>query len=122
MNTIEKLDQLDDFRSQRDLIALQKDEAMKVAFPEELRKILDDIEIEFAGKVEIVNLKITELEKEIKDDVLENGASIKGTYLNAVWNKGRVSWDTKALDGYAVANPEVARFRKVGKPSVSIRG
>ncbi len=122
MNTIEKLDQLDEFRSQRDSINLQEDEAMKAAYPSELKKILEDIEVEFSGRVEVVNEKIATLEKEIKVDVLEHGATIKGTHLQAVWNKGRVSWNTKALDGYLVAHPELESLRKQGRPSVSIRG
>ena len=122
MNTIDKLDQLADFRSQRDAITLQQDEAMKAAFPEDLRKILDDIEVEFSGRMEIVNEKIAELEKEIKNEVLEHGATVKGAYLQAVWNKGRVSWNTSGLDGYLVAHPELEQFRKQGNPSVSIRG
>jgi len=121
MNTIEKLDQLADFKSQRDLIDLQKVESMDAAFPEELRQILKDIEAEFAGRMEVVNEKIAALEKEIKDDVLEHGETVKGNFLMAVYNKGRVSWNTKALEGYAVAHPEVAAFRKEGNPSVSIR-
>ena len=122
MDTIEKLDQLDEFRSQRDSINLQEDEAMKAAYPPELKKILEDIEVEFEGRTEVVNEKIATLEKEIKVDVLEHGTTIKGTHLQAVWNKGRVSWNTKALDGYLVAHPELESLRKQGKPSVTIRG
>jgi len=122
MDAVEMLDKLADFRSQRDLIRLQESEAMDAAFPEELRQTLKDIEAEFAGRSEIVNEKIASLEKEIKAEVLEHGETIKGTHLMAVWNKGRVSWNSKALEGYAVAHPEVAAFRKEGKPSISIRG
>ena len=121
MDIQDKLDQLADFRSERDAIGLQRNEAMDSAFPEELRKILDDIEVEFAGRLEIVNEKISDLEKEIKSDVLEHGETVKGSYLQAVWNKGRVSWNSKALEGFAVAHPEIAAFRKQGKPSITIR-
>jgi hypothetical protein len=34
--------------------------------------------------------------------------------------KGRVSWDTKALDGYAVAHPEIEKLRIEGAPTVRI--
>ena len=121
MNTIEKLDQLDEFRTQRDLIGLQKTESIDSAFPEELRQTLKDIEAEFVGRMEIVSEKIAKLEKEIKAEVLEHGYTVKGIYLQAVWNKGRVSWNSKALEGFAVAHPEIAAFRKEGNPSVSIR-
>ena len=122
MDTIDKLDQLAEFRSQKDSINLQQDEALKAAYPEELAKILDDIEAEFDGRLDTVSEKIATLEKEIKSDVLYFGETIKGTHLQAVWNKGRVSWNTKALDGYLVAHPELEKLRKQGKPSVTIRG
>jgi len=47
---------------------------------------------------------------------------VKGRELEAVYVKGRISWDNKALDGYAAAHPEIGAFRKQGDPSVSIRG
>ncbi|MCG3145996.1 MAG: hypothetical protein HONDAALG_03775 [Gammaproteobacteria bacterium] len=50
------------------------------------------------------------------------GATVKGAALSAVYAKGRVSWDNKALEGYAVAHPELLAFRSEGAPSVSIRG
>ena len=61
------------------------------------------------------------LEAEVKQEVIEAGQTIKGSCLQACYAKGRVSWDTKMLDGYVVAHPEVEQFRKVGEPSVSIR-
>lgn len=121
MDIIEKLDHLADFRSQMDSIVLQETEAIKAAIPEELRKTLENIELEYSGREEAVSELVTELEKEIKAYVLINRASVKGTYLHAVLNKGRVSWDTKALDGYMVAHPELEQLRKQGKPSVTIR-
>lgn len=35
--------------------------------------------------------------------------------------RGRVAWDTKALDVFMLALPELAKFKSEGKPSVSIR-
>ena len=121
MGTIVKLDQLAEFRSQRDNLGLQQDEAMKAAYSPELIKTLACIEEEFFGRLEIVNNKIDDLQAEIKADVLGLGSTVHATYLQAVWNKGRVSWNTKSLDGYLVAHPELEQFRKQGKPSVSIR-
>ena len=31
-----------------------------------------------------------------------------------VYTKGRTSWDSKRLDGYALAHPEIAACRTVG--------
>ena len=121
MGVIVKLDQLAEFRSQRDNLELQQDEAIKAAYTPELIKTLAYIEEEFSGRLEIVNNKIDDLQAEIRIDVLEFGSTVNATYLQAVWNKGRVSWNTKGLDGYMVAHPELEQFRRQGKPSVSIR-
>lgn len=69
---------------------------------------------------ELVN-ESEQLEAEIKEQVKHHGATVKGAHIMAVWSKGRVSWDTKGLDGYAAAHPEIDRFRHVGEPSVSFR-
>jgi hypothetical protein len=64
---------------------------------------------------------VRSLTEEIKADVLAAGQSVTGAHLQAVWVKGRVSWDTRRLDGYAAAHPEITAFRKIGEPTVSIR-
>ena len=57
-----------------------------------------------------------------KDGVIEIGETVKGTFLMGVFNKGRVRWDSKALDGYSKSHPELLEFRKEGNPYASIRG
>lgn len=61
------------------------------------------------------------LRDKVKQEVLEYGATVKHGRYQAVWNRGRVSWNTKGLVGYAAAHPEILQFRKQGSPSVSIR-
>lgn len=68
-----------------------------------------------------LNLEIAQLEYDIKVATLEYGESVKGATLRAQFTRGRVSWNTKGLVGYAVANPEVLAFRKQGAAYVSIR-
>ena len=68
-----------------------------------------------------VDQKITSLTESIKASVIGLGASEKGSRLHAVYAKGRETWDSKGLGGYAVAHPEINSFKKVGSPSVSIR-
>lgn len=132
MNTVEKLDQLDEFQAQKALIDLDKqkliDDLYNRLYTPEIRQALDeikkaeaDINTEFALKSEAVDENIAKLTAEIKADVLAGGATVKGTHMMAVWTKGRVSWDTKALDGVIALHPELAQFRKEGEPSVSIR-
>ena len=58
---------------------------------------------------------------EIKAEVLERGETVKTPAMHAIWNKGKTTWDSRLLDGYAVAHPEILQARKVGNPTVSFR-
>lgn len=66
-----------------------------------------------------------ELEKSIKTHVLETGetAEIDGASVSIRNGYERVSWDGKALAGYAVAHPEIEQFKSVSavKPTVVIK-
>jgi hypothetical protein len=117
MNATQALEKLTELYAKRDLLALDK----KAAIPAEIQAILDEIELEYQPKQESISSEISELEAQVKSIVLESGETVKGGSLQAVFAKGRVTWDTKALDGYAKANPAIAEYRKQGEPSVSIR-
>ncbi len=115
-----KLDKLANFLAQRDVFSLQKKELINQVLTPEIRARLDEIEAEFAGKMEAVDANIAALEDEIRQEALRQRASVKGSFLRVLWHKGRVSWDTKSLDDYARSHPEVTAFRKQGEPYVSI--
>ena len=116
-----KLDQLAEFQSQRDVAMFEKQRLLDEVYSAEIKQRMAEIEAEFAGKTEAVNENIASLEAEIKQAIIAHGASVKGSVFHAVFTKGRVSWDTKSLEGYATAHPELLTFRKEGEPSVSIR-
>ena len=115
-----QLDQLANFMAQRDVLNLQKKELIDQVLTPEIRARLEEIEAEFAGKLEGAEANIAALEEEIRQTALQHGASVRGAFLRVVWHKGRVSWDTQSLDRYAQAHPEVGAFRKQGEPYVSI--
>lgn len=117
----QKLDELAELYAQRDLSTMEKQRMVDEVLTAEIKAKIAEIEAEFAGKSEAVNDKITLLENEVKELVKEKGASVKGQFLHAVFAKGRVSWDTKTLDGLMIAIPELAQARKQGEPSVSLR-
>lgn len=118
---IEALNQLAEIQSQADALRLNRDAAMEAATPVEVRQALADIEAEYEPMLEAAAAKANELTAAIKAAVTEHGASVKGSRAKAVFTKGRVTWDAKALDGYALRVPELFAFRSEGKPSVSIR-
>ncbi len=82
---------------------------------------LDALDEEFAPLLAAAEARIEALREEIKSDVLEYGASVRGTHVQAVYSRGRTTWDTRALDDYAAEHPEVNQFRREGSPSVSLR-
>lgn len=117
----QKLDQLANFQAQRDVLDLEKQALIDQLIPPEIKARIQDIEAEFTGKREAVDANIAALEAEIREEVLRNGASARSTFLRVVYHAGRVTWNTKSLDAYARARPEVLEFRKQGEPYITIQ-
>ncbi len=112
----DKLDLLADLRSAADTVAQAKQmfiDAVLSSVHHKLEAYDDDISV--------LSSYASELEQDVRNAALSLGGSIKGNKMQAVWAKGRVSWDSKGLEGVAVVMPEILKFRKVGEPSVSIR-
>ena len=116
-----KIERYSDIGVGIDLVSQEKAALIDEVLTPEIKEKLAEIDAEFEPKIEQLLQEKSQLEAEIKDEVLNAGRTIKGTYHSFVWSKPRVSWDTKALDGYALAHPEIAQFRKEGAPSVSVR-
>lgn len=116
-----KLDMLADLRAAVDVIALEKQALIDTILTPEIKAKLAEIDTEFAGKAEEATGKADALEAEIRAAVVQHGATVKGAFLQAVWNEPRVSWDTKGLVGFLVAHPEISAFRKEGEPSCTLR-
>ena len=120
MNTTEKLDRLAELDAQRDLILVDKEALKESIIPAEIKQQLRDVDAEYDPKLEAISQERAQLEAEVRNNVMVSGESVVGEIYRASYVKGRVSWDTKALDGYAVAHPEIAQFKKLGAPSVRI--
>lgn len=84
---------------------------------ETIRYIENDRDTDLAT----TNEAITRLEEEIKAEILNTRTTIKGAHLMAVWNRGRVSWDNKKLEGMMTLIPQLKEARSEGQPSVTIR-
>ena len=117
----QQLDKLAEFQAQKDVSRLaRQDEVNKVLTPE-IKQAIEAIDVEFDAQDIAVDANIADLTAKIKDAGVVHGSTVKGTILEAVYNKGRTSWNNAGLDGYAVSNPEIEQFKKVGKPYVAIR-
>ena len=104
-----------------DDVQAQKQALIDSVLTPEIRDQLAEIDAEFDPKVADLKRTLSILEAQIKEQVLIAGQTVKGSLHQFVFSKPRVSWDTKGLDGYAVAHPEILQFRKEGAPSVSVR-
>ena len=103
-------------------IETQKQALIERVLTPEIKDLLAEIDAEFDPKIAALNMTLSILEAQIKEQVLISGQTVKGSLHQFVFSKPRVSWDTKLLDGYAMAHPEILHFRKEGNPSVSVRG
>ena len=121
MDVAELLERLDEYLAQKTLLEIDKKRAIEATIPQDVRDAVADIEAEFDDKLSAADENIAAIEKTIKDEVLRGGQTVKGKTMQAVYAKGRVTYSAKALDGLLVAIPQLNDFRKVGKPSVSIR-
>jgi hypothetical protein len=121
LSIAEKLQRLAEVHAEREALEGQKQKLVEEVIPADVRSRLDDIEAEFAQKVQAAAATIETLEAEIKAETLAHGESVRAAGYQAVWTKGRQTWDSKGLSTYGEAHPEILQFRKEGDPSVSIR-
>ena len=121
MNTTEMLEKLSEFYSQLDVLRLQKEELIDTVMPPEVKQAVDDVNVEFSDKEKAVRENMAALEEQVKQAVIEGGETCKGGALQAVFNKGRVSWDSRKLEGLMIAFPKVVEARRQGDPYVAIK-
>lgn len=121
MTIQQMLDQLAEFQAERDALQLQQQEIINTILTPEIQKRVEEVTTEFALKAQAVNENIDALTTAVKSEVLKGGATCKGSHLMAVWVKGRISWDSKKLDGMMALVPGLAAARSEGEPSVTIR-
>ena len=121
MDIYGKIEKYSDLAFGIDAINQEKQALIDQVLTPEIKEKLAEIDAEFDPKAEQISQQKSMLEAEIKQEILNAGRTIKGTFHSFVWSKPRVSWDTKALDGYATAHPEIAQFRSEGAATVSVR-
>jgi hypothetical protein len=115
-----KLDELTEIQAAAAVTRLDY-EAKRAEILKAVQAELDALEAEYKPLMDAAAERTAALEAEIKQAVLRHGHSVKGSQLHAVYYRGRVTWDTKSLDQYAGAHPEILGFRKEGEPSIQLR-
>lgn len=86
------------------------------------QKALQTVKEELATLQNLIENAMNDVNK-IKNDletlVLAAATTFHGSKWMVKWNKGRESWDTSKLAGFALAHPELLVLKKVGDPTVS---
>ncbi len=82
---------------------------------------LDALEEEYQPLLDAAQENVTTLEGEIKNDVLLGGETVTTDVYQAVYMHGRIGWDNDGINNYARTHPEILKYRKEGRPTVSIR-
>lgn len=117
---VDKLNRLADLHAAVDLTRMDF-ESKRKAIMQKVQAELDVLEEEYTPLIEKAENNANLLEAEIKNDVLLRGESIRNENFQAIYTRGRVSWDNEGISEYARAHPEVLKFRKEGQPTVSLR-
>lgn len=115
------LQELTEAHAQRDILNIDQARKLDEAMPDSVKKALAEIATEYMSMHQLVDEKIAALEDEAKEAVLTAGETCKGGAFQAVFTKGKVTWNTEMLDGMIALLPEIGKARKEGKPSVSLR-
>lgn len=87
----------------------------------DLQAQIDRLQKQMRSKTSDIDVDINVLEAQIKDMALKHGRSVTCvTGYRAQYNKGRVSWDTKRLDGLSLLIPQINECKSNGEPYVVI--
>jgi len=100
---------------------LQKLEQRRQEILERVRPMLTQLEAEFVDCLNDAKQELDVREKDARQAVLEHGVSCLCAGIKATYSRPRTTWDAHGLAEYAQSHPEVARFRRVGNPTVSLR-
>lgn len=95
-------------------------EARRAAVLATVQAELDALGAEYEPVMAIARERLQTLENDAKRQVIATGETAKVEGVAVVFVKGRASWNTKALDGYAAAHPEIEQFRTQGQPSARV--
>lgn len=98
-------------------------EALKEqALPQEVKDALSKLELEMAPAIHSAQSEYEEAEKVVKAIVAEElQETLRGDTLMAVYTPPGASWDSKKLEGFALAFPRLLEARKETSAKVTIR-
>ncbi|OAN40583.1 hypothetical protein A6A03_04560 [Chloroflexus islandicus] len=114
------IEELADARDARAALAAAYD-AKKADIMRQVADELAALDAEYTPLLAASDAQIKTLEQDIRAAVLQHGASVRGSRMQAVYIRGRTTWDTKGLLRYAAHHPDVLVYRKEPAPTVQLR-
>ena len=81
----------------------------------------EEMEYKFLEEHKDFFQRIEDRKDEIQKEILLRQAGEKSEKLIVTYNKGAIRWDTKGLEDYGLAHPEIMALRKRGAPVVGFR-
>ena len=117
----DQLDQLAEIQSKLDVLQMQEREIVEKLtppMPAEIQEQVASVHAEFATQRAGAEANAKELKAEITKAIIAQGKSEKGLRLQCQYVAGRVTWDAKGVEGYALAHPELFAYKHEGEPSV----
>lgn len=89
--------------------------------PAKLKNEIQKVKARYGEVISQLSNQIILKEKNIKDETLRSGHTVRAKNITALYQQGKWTWDSKALLEYgSTKHYQILKFRKQGKPNVRI--
>lgn len=113
------VDKIADLQASLDLLDIQERELIDRHVPKEIQAMIEEIHAEFQDKRDRRKEEIESLKAAAKKAIVEEGHTVRGDFMTAVYRRGETLWDNEVLSALAQRYPEILLAKKEGKPTVS---
>lgn len=118
---VKALDNMAEIDIKIESLALEKQKAIDSILTPEIRKMIEDINLEYAPLENAAINNRSNLENFVRKEVIGIEETVAGKALQAVFVKGKWSWDMKKIEAYLKEHPELEDMRTQGSPYVMIK-
>ncbi len=105
-----RMDELADTEIQRDMVLAERETLKQKQVPANIQAELQQIDEEFAPKIEQIELNIKARKDQLQSMLKEYAQPVKSKFYSWSYDE-EVIWDAKGLDGYALSHPEILYMR-----------
>lgn len=115
------LDNMANIDIELESLALKKQEAIDSILTPEMRKAIEDINMEYSPMEKAATENRASLENFVRSGTIEFGKTVTSTKLQAVFVNGKKTWDMKKVAEYLESHPELGDMYTQGAPYVQIK-